>query len=166
MKNILTLLVMALIITGCDVLYGVKRDAPLQSLPKLDCVQGVIERTLGIESVKYRKDEAGTALTISGLKTPASTSYSYVYKGAEGSHIIGDLQVLERYDGTITISQNLRDLNRKPPQEDIDATRPVMILIEQRLEAECGVTNLAGNIKEYCKGVECPSIMPPNKAPN
>jgi hypothetical protein len=59
------------------------------------------------------------------------------------------------YTGNLQITDHLMEINRKPPQEDIDATRPVMKALEERLEKQCGIVGLAASIKEACRGVEC-----------
>jgi hypothetical protein len=163
MKRRIDIIGLCLIITGCDVMYGTLRKAPLPSVPSLDCVQRVVESTPGIIKVNYSHDEAGTAVTLSGLKSPASITYNYFYRGEEDTHIIGVLQIHKDYRGIVSLSQNLFDINKKPPQSDIDASRPVMAHIEQHLESECGMTGLVASIKETCRGVTCSPIAPHDK---
>jgi hypothetical protein len=61
----------------------------------------------------------------------------------------------DEYDGKTNFSQHLLEINRKPPQDLINGTRPVMYWVEQRLEEECGMTGLTTSIQEFCRGVEC-----------
>ncbi|MBI3606698.1 MAG: hypothetical protein HY207_01880 [Nitrospirae bacterium] len=145
-------------LTGCDIGYGTMRRASLQAVPPLECVRHVVESTPGIARLDYSQDEGGTALTLGGLKSPAYVAYTYFYRGVEGSHIFGILQIHKDHKGAMSLSQNLMYLNVKPPQADIDASRPVMALIEQRLEAECGIVELVKNIKETCHGVTCQEL--------
>jgi len=145
-------------LSGCDTLYGVSRSSKIDSLPSLDCISTVISTTRGIASVKKSVYAGGTAVTLSGLKNPASTSYNFLYHGAEGSHIVGVLQVLQDHTGYIAFSQSLQGINSRPAQEDIDATRPIMKQIEERIGAECAVTHLPTSIREHCRGVQCSPI--------
>lgn len=143
------------LLTGCDIGYGITRSAALRAVPPLECVHRVVESTPGIVSVNYSHNEDGTTLT---LKSPAHIADTFFYSGREGSYISGILQIHQDHRGTVSLSQNLTYLNARPPQSDIDASRPVMAQIEQRLESECGITGLVKNITERCAGVECPKL--------
>jgi hypothetical protein len=145
-------LIAAALLSGCDIFYGVYRAAPLSSRPNLDCVKDVIEKTPGVAEVHYRHDEGGTTLT---FKSPASIADSYFFRGPAGSHVLGTLQIGWNYPDQVVFTDTLRDLDRKPPQEDVDRSRPVMKLVEQRLESECGMSGLASKVKETCLGVQC-----------
>jgi hypothetical protein len=65
------------------------------------------------------------------------------------------LLTLSDYRQRVEYWQTLLQLNSSPPQPWIDATRPVMIAIEERLEVTCGLTNLQSSVVERCAGVRC-----------
>jgi hypothetical protein len=152
MKAGLLPLICTVLLSGCDIFYGVYREAPLSSRPNLDCVRDAIEKTPGVAEVQYRHHEGGTTLT---FKSPASIADSYLYRGPVGSHVLGALQIHWNYPGNVVFTDTLQDINRKPPQEDVDHSRPVMKLVEQRLESECEMSGLTSKVKETCLGVQC-----------
>ena len=137
-------------ISGCDFVYGVMRDAPIDTELSLDCVRQVVETTRGIDKVSYEARHDGK-----GLFHPEPWTYNYFYIGTPESHIVGALQIYKEYDGHLSYHNSLMDINTKPPQVEIDATRPVMRAIEMRLSSQCGVNNLPSRVKESCTGVLC-----------
>lgn len=60
----------------------------------------------------------------------------------------GSLLFVVDYKEKVAFSHSLLLLNKRPPREWIDATRPVMILIETQLEEICGLTNLVSSVVE------------------
>ena len=143
----------ALTLAGCDFIYGVTRIADLESPIELACVQHTIETVPGIVSVEARSDHSGK-----GLFHPTPWVYSYLYSGAPGSNIRGALQIYREYDGKFSYHNMLLQMNERPPQEAIDATRPVMRAIEKKLAANCGVATLPAEVREDCNGVACKSL--------
>lgn len=148
MKPFITALILSglSILTGCDTMSGVIRDAKLDSFPPLDCIEKTISSTPGVASVK------------TWVRNDPYTVHYFSYHGAERSHIIGTVYISQNEAGVITFSQSLTELNGHPPQEDIDATRPVMKVIEERLEAVCGVAQLQAHLREQCLDVQCRSL--------
>jgi hypothetical protein len=144
------ILSLALPLASCDTIYGVGRGAPLDTKPELACVERTIRTTPGIADVEFRSDHSGK-----GLFHPVPWTYSYLYRGQDGSNIAGSLQIVETYDGAITMDQSLWEMNTPPPQTWIDATRPVMRAVEIRLAEQCGVRDLPSRIEETCRGVLC-----------
>jgi hypothetical protein len=142
------------VLWGCDSMYGVSRRATIPSPPPLACVETVIRRAPGVEDVQYSRTEGNRPLTWTGVE-PATDVHTFAYRDGQ---VRGFLQVTVEYDGKTTFSQNLTDINRKPPQEQIDASRPVMRWIEERLEAECGMSGLPLAVEEHCSGVDCPPL--------
>lgn len=138
----------ALVVTlaGCDFAYGVRRYSRINVLPQLECVSRVIRATPGIASVKERKESTDQDY-------PPATVYNFSYRGIEGSSIQGVVQFITR-SGAVEFEDTDLWLNAKPPQRQIDATRPVMIRIETNLANQCGV-KLASPVREKCFGVEC-----------
>jgi hypothetical protein len=56
-------------------------------------------------------------------------------------------------------------LGQRPSQGLIDATHPVMLQIESRLEHDCGLTNLSSTVSETLRGVRLNKMIPSNPAP-
>lgn len=142
---------------GCDTVYGVRRYATLDTFPPLDCVRTVLNSTPEIRKVEYREDEGGTALTLSGPK-PEGPTFSFLYTGSEGSHIHGALQVHQDHRRIVSFRQTLLYINGTPPQEDVDATRPVMHRLEIVLAEKCGIPELPTRVAESCSDVQCGSL--------
>ena len=151
--------VLALETSSCDFIYGVNRRTAIPAAPDFTCVERVIREAPGVDDVRYAQTEGGRRLTWTGLQRPIQV-HTFVYRDGQ---ILGALQVTIEYDGETEFSQTLLDINRKPPQAMVDATRPVMLWIEQRLESECGMSGLTARIKERCPGVECPVVDAPHK---
>lgn len=145
---------LTLLLCGCDPIYGVRRSASLDEMPTLECVHQAIASTPGIAQVRYRQDTGGRPLTLSGIQAPDQTS-SFTYVGGQGSHIWGTLQLTRNYRGEVAFQQTQLSMGEPPPQEDIDATRPLMQLIERKLESECGLVQLKTDVSESCIGVKC-----------
>jgi hypothetical protein len=141
---------------GCDTVHGVQRVATLEAFPSIDCVRTVLDSTPGITKIDYGETDGGAAITLSGLK-PEGPTHTFSYAGSESSHIKGHLQIRQDHRGIVSFDQTLLWLNGTPPQEDIDATRPVMRSIEQRLARDCGIHELPSRIMESCSGVRCGS---------
>lgn len=149
------LLPILFMLTGCDVLYGVRRTAVLDQVPSLECVSSVVSTTSGVATVEKKSEQSGVAVTLSGQKDPAYIVDNFFFRGIEGSNIVGVLQILQDHRGTITFTHSLFGINRKPPQKEVDATRPIMKRIEDRLVSECGIVQLPAHIQETCSGVDC-----------
>ncbi len=152
--NGIAMVVAALILAGCDDLYGVSRSADLTAPVETACVRHAVETTPGIVSVDYRESHSGK-----GLFHPTPWTYAYVYRGQPGSNVLGVLDITKDYDGRTHILNTLWQLNAKPPQDEVDATRPVMRRIEAALAAQCGLTDMPAQIRENCRGVTC-RILP------
>ena len=144
-------IVVALAMAACDFLYGVNRRAALTRLPQVDCVRETLETTPGIERVDYQAWVGSRPITWAGLQQ-ADQVHTFLYRG-EG--VQGALQLVVGYEGDVELSDTLLDVNRKPPQELIDGTRPVMRLVEERLEQRCGIEGLVRDVRESCLGVAC-----------
>ena len=134
-------------VAGCDASYGVYRTARLDSLPPLKCVSRAIETSPGVAFVRYENS------------TSEPVVHTFTYRGIEGSHIGGALQLIISSDRDVSFSHSLMMLNKNPPQQDIDATRPVMQHIEEALASQCGATQLPAEIEEQCRGVACPPLV-------
>jgi len=143
MRALAAVSALALSVAGCDASYGVSRTARLDSLPPLTCVQRAIETSPGVAFVQ---------------EVTSGAVYTFTYSGTEGSHIRGALQLIMRDSGDVSFSQSRVMLGNYPPQQDIDATRPVMQRIEEALASKCSIAQLPAQIKEQCSGVTCPPL--------
>jgi hypothetical protein len=120
-------------------------------MPPIGKIKEVIETTPGIDEVHYKFTEGGRSLTSTGIKPPSQV-YNFWYRG--GTNVHGSLRFIVDYKGTVDYSQSLVEMDSRPPQKWVDATRPVMIAIEARLERECGLTNLSASVTEWHRGVK------------
>ena len=132
---------------------GVRRQAFVPNVPSSACVIQSLKSTPGVTNVRYEaRTVGGRTLTLTGLKPP-DTFHDYFYDIQGHS---GNLYFSEDYKGRVEFIQGYLRLNKTPPQAEIDIIRPVMRQLESRLEVECGLPDLAVNIKEMCFGVKCP----------
>jgi len=120
-------------------------------MPEPTRVRVAISATPGVDDVEYRASEGGRPLTLTGIKPPDQV-HTFSYRG--GSNVHGIIQFTVDYKQTVDYSQYLLRMGRRPPQAWIDATHPVMLEIEQRLEATCGLTNLQSEVVEDWIGVK------------
>jgi len=139
-------------------MYGVTRSAAIAEMPPLECIRTALQSLPSVASVDYKHVEGGAVVTLSGLKRPAFTSDSFRYLGTDGSHVVGVLAIGMNYGQVLKLSDSLTQINVRPPQADIDATRPVMAEVEERVELSCGVVGLRTKILESCRGVSCKPI--------
>jgi hypothetical protein len=118
------------------------------------CTACRIRTTPGVASVEERQGATGRELTLTGLQPPGD-DYYFIYHGAEGSHIQGAVYLETNWRGYVEFVDSDLRMNAKPPQEEIDATRPVMRQIEINVAGQCSVIKLTSPIHEECTGVEC-----------
>jgi hypothetical protein len=145
-------ILVAVVLAACDFLYGVNRRAALARLPQVDCVRETLETTPGIDQVDYGAGVGSRPITWTGLQA-ADQVHTFLFRG---DGVQGAVQFVVGYDGDVEFSDTLLELNRKPPQELIDGTRPVMRNLEARLEQRCAVEGLVREVHETCWGVACP----------
>ena len=150
MRHALSLVLLALLMS-CDPGYGIYRYARVSFMPAPARVGTIVRETPGVDDVQYHSSEGGRPLTFTGIKSPDQV-HTFSYHG--GSNVQGTLQFVVNYKGRVEYSQSLMCLGRRPPKESIDASRPVMLQIEQRLEESCGLTNLSTSVEEICRGVK------------
>ena len=148
-------LALGVVLAGCDRVYGFRREARITSVPDPECIAHVLATTPEIETVTRSHYSGGTAITSSGLKTPAHTSDQFSFYGRAGSHVNGDLSLSADWAGARTFSQYQLSFGGPMPPEYVEATRSVMLRIEQRVAAECNVPELPAAIRDDCKGVGC-----------
>lgn len=153
---IVLLLTSGLALTGCDIMYGVRRDLVLKELPDLTCVERVVRAAPGVQDVRSWTSEGGRPLTLSGTQQP-DRIFNLVYSGRQPK-IWGALQLIRDYKGKVQFSQTHILLNHPPDPIVIANTRPVMREIEFTLSRECGIPELPAGITEFCRGVDCPPM--------
>ena len=140
------LAVLALILaSACERSYGIHRKALVEEIPDGECVRRILDTTPGITSV----EEHGTSIR---EDSPPSDSHDFFYEGPQVKAI---LSISRGREGAVLILQYFSMVNWKPPQVMIDSTRAVMIEVERRLEAECGVKGLTSKVQEVCIRVKC-----------
>jgi hypothetical protein len=119
-------------------------------MPVPAMVGAVIQATPEVDEVHYSFSERDNTFSRVGIK-PRDQVYAFSYRG--GSNVRGSLVFVVDGDGAVEYSQSLRRIGG-PPQEWINATRPIMIKIEGGLEKTCGLTNLQTSVEEVCSGVK------------
>jgi len=144
---------LVVLLSGCDFFYGVHREAQLQTMPQLDCVGRVIKATPGVKHLQTMDAVTGQELTLSGLPQEGPV-YTFTYTGTAPDKLWGTVQLQADSHG-IRFTNDDMWINEKPPQTQVDATRPVMRTIEQGLAAKCGLSDLPVRVREYCTGVVC-----------
>lgn len=148
----LSFLAIAAVSSACDPMYGVYRSAHVAFMPEPAAIGNVIRNAPNVTSVKYTMSTSGRRLTLTGSKPP-DQMYTFRYQGSDDIH--GVVEFTEDYKHRVQYSQSLMSMGIRPPQECIDATRPVMLAIEKGLEDNCGLTNLQSEVREWCHGVKC-----------
>jgi hypothetical protein len=146
----------ALLISGCDTIYGVRRAAKIQTLPDLQQVKAKIESYPEINEVKFRQTAGSQPITLTGLKKAEEVFYLY-YAG--GENIRGTLMFIRNYKGEVSYDQSLYMMHRHPPQPWIDATWPVMKRIERDLEESFGCPEIKNTLQTNIHGVENPERL-------
>jgi hypothetical protein len=124
-----------LTLCGCDTIYGVSHVAELAAPPHPDCMRQVLAAMPGLEvSDQWEKRQL------------------FSYRGVSGSQVRGILQVHKRSDGRYVYNNGNWMINGRPPQAEIDATRPMLRAIDAGLAERCG---LIAPVRETCNGVAC-----------
>ena len=139
------------LLTSCDRLFGIVRDAPVAFMPDPARVGAVIRAAPGVDNVQYLSFQEGRSFGLNGIE-PGAHGYEFLYHG--DTYVGGSLEFVEDYKHRVEYSQEHLGF-RPPSQECIDATRPVMIRIEEELEESCGLTNLQASVIEHCIRMKC-----------
>lgn len=142
-------------LSACDPIYGVRRSSPIHSDPTTECVERVLRATPGIQTVEYKHWTGERPLTWTGIKSPTLVE-AFIYQGP--SNVRGVLQYTKDYSGRLTFEQSDVRMGGVPSQEEINATRPIMIKVEHALESQCGLVGLALHVKEQCWKEDCRPI--------
>jgi hypothetical protein len=146
--------VLAATVAACEIPYGVWRRAPLTQLPPADCVRAALLSTPGVVAVRFQARD-----TITGDK---GYFFDYWGKNREVAGLL-DLRSYKHKGQThFAFEQSVWAMNRKPPQDVVDRTRPVMRSVESNVERRCGLDGLVSAVEERCsRGVKCSHLPGP-----
>ena len=148
-------LLVALTLSGCEVFYSVTRSAPISEWPDEQCVRHAVEQTPGVVGVRggHRPSEY---VNPNAICPSDRFAFSYTFYGAPDSNVLGHVSAWGDCNKPETFSVGRTQINRTLPQEFVDATRPLILRIAQRLERDCGFTGLVAS--ERCTNVVCPPL--------
>jgi hypothetical protein len=144
------------LIAGCEVFYGVFRDAEdLPAPPNPDCVIEAMMTVDGVSNVKHHYvPDTQREATFHGIKYPDQHHvFSYEYDGISNA-----LSYTTRYDGRTRYSHDFGCMNCTPTPEFIarvEHLHPVMKEIDRAIENRCKLTGLMQSIRETCRKVNC-----------
>lgn len=144
--------VIALIVTGCDSVGGIRHYTNIEKLPSIDCVELALKSVVGVSDVIMTKEEGGRPLTLSGIKSP-----NIIYRF---SYSVGDLSsnfyFSVNYKNEADYTHTYMYLNSTPPQSEVDAIFPVIKNIEHSLFEKCGINELDKSVDRHCSsGITC-----------
>ncbi|WP_049764453.1 hypothetical protein [Shewanella sp. MR-4] len=142
------------ILWGCDTTYGVSRYSPVGAvrLP-IECMVEATKSVVGVSDVEHRTEEGGRELTFGGIQQPEIIDrFLYTYDGLNGNYYFRT-----NYKGIVEFRHTYIDINRRPPQSEIDKIRPVMIEIEISVSQQCQIDISAKTIED-CMGVTCDGV--------
>jgi hypothetical protein len=134
--------ILLITLCGCDWMVGIRREAKLSEIPSIECVSNVISTTPGVVNVSQSSQfyESSPRLFVT---VPAHTDYFFVYSGKKGSNIKGTLKIQRNTAGETVFSQSLLYLNIGPTKAELEASRPIMMTIENQLFNQCGIPELS-----------------------
>lgn len=156
--RLLAIILFSLLLAGCDTMYGIYRRAPVPAVPDMAAIQARIESYPEIEKVEYKQFGSGSQpITLTGLKKEDEI-FQIHYVG--GSSVRGYLVFERDYKGRVTYRQYLMSMNRRVPQEWVDATWPVMKKIEADLIALFGLSGITEKLESGYHGGEDPDRRP------
>lgn len=149
--SLISLLLIVAALAGCDTVYGITRYSNVGAIAlPVDCIVQATEKVSGVSFVEHRKEEGGRELTLGGIQPPEVIDrFLYAYGGLNGNFYF-----LTNFKGIAEFRHTYIDINRRPPQTEIDKIRPVMVEIENSISEYC-VLDLSSKVIENCSGVEC-----------
>jgi hypothetical protein len=137
----IAILGVCLALGGCETAEGVMREAQLDTVPDMGCVRRAVEAAPGGAKVTFIAD-------------PGSV-YDFDFEGAPGSKVRGAVQLFEYRKGRFRYFASILQINSPPPQDIVDASRPVMRDVEQTIAVKCGLGELLPRVRETCANVAC-----------
>jgi hypothetical protein len=154
----LAVILVSLLLAGCDTMYGIYRRAPVPTVPDMAAIKARIESYPEIEKVEFKQFDSGARpITLTGLKKEDEI-YQIHYFG--GDSVRGYLVFERDYKGRVTYRQYLTSMNRRVPQEWVDATWPVMKKIEADLIFLFGLSGITEKLEAGYHGGEDPERRP------
>jgi hypothetical protein len=142
--------------SGCEPLWGISRDAPIDVDPTPECFERVLRSMPEISTVTHEPIFRESYLFEEGEDVTETFSYEGL------NHVRGFLSYTKDNKGKMSLSQYYQGYSRVPERETVIAARPLMMRVEialEWLESQCGLHNLASRIKEWCSWEQC-SRMP------
>lgn len=134
---LLALVLSFVLITGCDPMCGVVRQARVPFMPEPASIASTIRATPGVDDVDY-------GWTLNESKPPDQI-YWFEYRG--GTNIHGSIYFGVDCKRQVIYRQSFGHIGRLS-QSELDAMHPVMLEIEKRLATDCGLTNLPSDVVE------------------
>jgi len=128
--------------------YGISRAAILSRVPDMTCVRNVLNE---IEDIKTVHE---TAPPQSVLVIPGS-SWVHGFR-CEGERFWVNMAISRMTNGQIEFSQVRLTIDTIPSNEELQETRRIMLLVEQRLISSCGISELQRGVHEKWFGVKKP----------
>jgi len=152
MKGLIAAMLLIPLLTACDRYFGVVRSASNLSLvPPYTCVIDALQSIPGIATVSSESRDGSRPLTFHGIEKPDKlTYYHYKYQGVPGW-----VYFSVSYRGKADFRQGQLWLGVRPNQQSVDTLYPALGHIEEALETQCALGELAVKIHQQCYGVRC-----------
>jgi hypothetical protein len=115
-------------------------------MPSRSAVEAAIRGAPGVDSVKDLTELAPP-------RRDSSEFIGFAYWGRGGAW--GNVQFI-REAGRVDYTQEIARMGGVPSQREVDATLPIMAVIEARLESLPGLAGLRRSVKQHCYDVRCP----------
>jgi hypothetical protein len=148
----------ALVLDGCDTIYGVRREAKVHEVPDLQLVKARIESYPEVKEVESSRMDGSRPLTWHGVEK-ADEDFYISYTDHDLIH--GTLMFSRDYEGNVAYSQSLTRINQPLPQPWIDATWIVMMKVERDLIELFGLAEIPATAKTHLSGVKDPTRRQP-----
>lgn len=138
-----------LAISGCDVSYGVSREAAIPEFIDHKCIEKSLRSVSEVTVVTYDFMAGNPGMTKEMKEEYALHRYHYTV-----SNVNSFVSVLTNNNGTKIILFSRK--NRQPPsQEDINIIRPIMDKVQVAISGYCKIYNFFSLVKETCTKVKC-----------
>lgn len=131
-----------LLLIGCDPFYGVERiTRPIEQIPTSECMLAAIESVPEVTSATYERQSADSYV-----------AHGYHYKHNEYQ---STLYFIVRADSNTQLFHEIGSVGLLPTQAEVDVLYPIMLQVEEAIEAECSMSGLKEKTKQMCSGVKC-----------
>lgn len=136
----LTIVVAALLISGCDPIYGVESRAMLSGPVDVRCVNAALASVAGAGGVAYQRSESRSMEIFPKQREVVTVMHVWSY-GEGGSDI---LQINQTPDGWIYRNARSR-MGTAVPDDEIARFQPLMLAVNRAIQSDCGLP--VGNLK-------------------